>query len=210
LQCRPQTAPAPGGIVAIPTDVPRERVVFSAARFVRTGIVEDIEYIIYVDPAGYAALGSPEQATGVARVIGRLNRKLAERRFILVGPGRWGSNDLRLGVRVTYADINNTKMLIEVARPVGGYLPEVSFGTHFFQDLVESNISYLPLYPEEPGNIFDERIFGTAENVLADLLPEDAAYADVVRVIYVPSISGGRKLRVVMDAETDRALGYLV
>jgi hypothetical protein len=210
LQCRPQTALVAGAAVSIPAGIPAERIVFSAARYVRTGTIDDIEYIIRVDPTAYAMLSSPEQATGAARVIGRLNRKLADRRFVLIGPGRWGSNDLRLGVRVTYADINNTKMLIEVARPVGGYLPEVSFGTHFFQDLVESNISYLPLYPEEPGNVFNERILHAPQNALADLLPDDAAYAPVVHVIYVPAVYGGRKLRVVMDGETDRALAYLV
>ena len=68
-----------------------------------------------------------------------------------MGPGRWGSRgDIKLGVRVTYSDINNAAMIIEVARKKGNYVPDVSFGTHFFQDLVESGIRYLPLYPDDP------------------------------------------------------------
>ena len=68
-----------------------------------------------------------------------------------MGPGRWGSRgDIRLGVPVTYADISNAAVLIEIARQKGGYVPDLSFGTHFFQDLVESNIRYLPLYPDDP------------------------------------------------------------
>ena len=67
-----------------------------------------------------------------------------------MGPGRWGSRgDIKLGVSVTYADINNTAMLIEIARRTGNYVPDLSFGTHFFQDLVEAQIRYLPLYPDE-------------------------------------------------------------
>ena len=84
----------------------------------------------------------------VGRAVGRLNKLLPKRQFILIGPGRWGSRgDIRLGVPVTYSEINNTAMLIEVARQKGNYLPELSFGTHFFQDLVEASIRYLPLYP---------------------------------------------------------------
>ena len=112
----------------------------------------------------------------MGRAIGRLNALLPKRQFILMGPGRWGSRgDIRLGVPVTYSEINNTAMLIEIARKQGKYLPDLSFGTHFFQDLVESSIRYLPLYPDEPGNQLNEEFLARAENLLPQLLPEHAA-----------------------------------
>ena len=87
----------------------------------------------------------------VGRAVGRLNQVLPRRKFLLMGPGRWGSRgDIKFGVSVTYSDINNTAMLIEVARKQKDYIPEPSFGTHFFQDLVEASIAYLPLYPGRP------------------------------------------------------------
>ena len=90
-----------------------------------------------------------------------------------MGPGRWGSRgDIRLGVPVTYADINNAAVLIEIARQKGDYVPDLSFGTHFFQDLVESHIRYLPLYPDDPEVVFNEAFFRNAPNVLASLAPE--------------------------------------
>ena len=93
----------------------------------------------------------------VGRAVGRLNKLLPKRQFILIGPGRWGSRgDIKLGVPVTYSDINNSAMLIEVARQKGNYLPDLSFGTHFFQDLVEASIRYLPLYPDDPEIAFQE------------------------------------------------------
>ena len=108
----------------------------------------------------------------VGRAVGRLNKLLPKRQFILVGPGRWGSRgDIKLGVPVTYSDINNTAMLIEVARQRGNYLPELSFGTHFFQDLVEASIRYLPLYPDDPTTVFNELFFRRSRNVLQELLP---------------------------------------
>jgi pyruvate,water dikinase len=135
---------------------------------------------------------------------------LPRRRFALMGPGRWGSRgDIRLGVSVTYADINNTAVLIEIARKRGRYQPELSFGTHFFQDLVESSIRYLPLYPDDDGVAFQEEFFTSSENCLARLLPEFGGLADVIRVIDVPAVTGGRVLRVLMNAERDEAVGVL-
>ena len=74
-----------------------------------------------------------------------------------MGPGRWGSRgDIKLGVSVTYSDINNTAVLMEIAAKRGNYVPDLSFGTHFFQDLVEAGIRYLPLFPGERGEVFNE------------------------------------------------------
>jgi pyruvate, water dikinase len=96
----------------------------------------------------------------VGEAVSRLNAVLPRRAFILMGPGRWGSRgDITLGMRVTYADICNTAMLVEIARRKGSYVPDLSFGTHFFQDLVEARIRYLALYPDEPGIVFNEDFF---------------------------------------------------
>ena len=104
-----------------------------------------------------------------------LNKLLPKRQFILIGPGRWGSRgDIKLGVPVTYSDINNSAMLIEVARQKGNYLPDLSFGTHFFQDLVEASIRYLPLYPDDPEITFKESFLRRSQSVLDELLPEFA------------------------------------
>lgn len=209
LQCRTLSQLAEMENVTIPADVPEERTIFSANRFVRSGIVDRIEYVIYVDPRDYDRLHSNEKRVHVARVIGALNEKLRERRFILIGPGRWGSNDKRLGVPVSYADINRSKMLIEVARERDGYVPEVSFGTHFFQDLVEAGISYLPLYPDDRRNRFNETFLSGSDNQLATILPGEKHLGDVVRVIDVAAAATGRHLRVVMDGRTDQAIAFL-
>jgi hypothetical protein len=146
----------------------------------------------------------------VGRAVGRLNRILPRRRFILVGPGRWGSRgDIRLGVPVTYADISNSSVLVEVARRKGGYVPDLSFGTHFFQDLVESSIRYLPLYPDDPDVVFAEEFFTSGPNALEALCPESAHLGHVLRVIDVPRTHGGLVLRVLMNADLDEAIGLL-
>ncbi|MEK6674044.1 MAG: PEP/pyruvate-binding domain-containing protein [Planctomycetota bacterium] len=209
LQCRMQAQKAEVGPVRVPKDIPEADILFDAHRYVPAGQADDIIHVVYVDPAAYDAITTREQRVQVARVIGRINHSLERRSFILIGPGRWGSNDIRLGVPVRYADINHCRVLIEVARVKDGFLPEVSFGTHFFQDLVEARIDYLPLYPDDPGNRFNESFFMTSPNVLAQLLPNDADFADIIRVIHIPTASKGRTLTIAMDPDSDHALAYL-
>lgn len=146
----------------------------------------------------------------MGRAIGKLNALLPKRQFILMGPGRWGSRgDIKLGVSVTYSDINNTAVLMEIARPKGNYLPELSFGTHFFQDLVEDEIRYIPLYLDESGAVLDERFLKRSRNILPEMLPEFAHLASTVRVIDVPSEAEGQILQVLMNADLDEAVGIL-
>jgi hypothetical protein len=210
LQCRPQSSTAGNVACPIPTDIAQENIVFSAKRYISNGRLPDITHIVYVDPDRYGQLEASEQILDVGRTVGKLNSLLPKRQFVLMGPGRWGSRgDIRLGVPVTYSDFNNTAALIEIARKKGNYVPELSFGTHFFQDLVESSIRYLPLYPDDPGIAFNERFLLESPNCLADILPECAVLAETIRVIDVPRATGGKVLRVAMNGDLGEALGFL-
>lgn len=208
LQCRPQSNPRGEMIRAIPTDVPVGDQFFLATRMVPQGQVSQIEYIIYVDPVVYSQMADPAGRTEVARIVGRLNKALEGRPFILMGPGRWGSANIALGVPVTYADIYNARALVELAVRQQGITPEPSYGTHFFQDLVETQIYPLALYPDEPGEFLNWSFLKEARNSLATLLPQDAGYAECVKVIHVPAERAGQRAEIVMDGE--RALAYFV
>jgi pyruvate, water dikinase len=211
LQCRPQSFRADDEPAVVPKGVPEKRKLFTADRYLTNGHVKGIRTIVYIDPSKYMEMSSLGDMIAVGDAVSRLNAILPRRSFILMGPGRWGSRgDVRLGVRVTYSDINNSAMLIEIARKVGNYVPDLSFGTHFFQDLVEADIRYLALYPEEEGAVFAEEFFRDSPNVLSNLLPEYEHLSSVVRVIDVPAASGGCELNVIMDAENDRGLGFLI
>jgi hypothetical protein len=209
LQCRPQAMRKPARTVHVPATIPAGRRIFTADRDVISGEVNDLAWVVLVDPRDYNRLESEDRRVAVAQLVSRLNQRLEGERFALMGPGRWGSKDTRLGVRVGYADLNNTRLLVEIARRQQGYLPEVSFGSHFFQDLVESEIHYLALYPDEEGVLFDEEFLHGSENQLAALLPDHADQAGFVRVINVPEAAGGLLLHVAMDGERQEALGYL-
>lgn len=209
LQCRPQSFSEDATPVAIPRDLPADRVVFSARRYVSNGRVPEITHLVYVDPERYGDLSNLNDLRDVGRAVGRLNKLLPKRQFILMGPGRWGSRgDIKLGVSVTYSDISNTAMLIEIATRRGQYVPDLSFGTHFFQDLVESAIRYLPLFPDDDSRL-NLAFLRAAPNILGDLLPEYLHVADVLHVIDVPQTTGGLILRVLMNADLDEAVALL-
>ncbi|MBI4862701.1 MAG: PEP/pyruvate-binding domain-containing protein [Candidatus Riflebacteria bacterium] len=209
LQCRSQSRFGDEERVSIPHYIPDGRKLFSANRFVTNGRVSGIRYVVYVDPDEYAGLGSRDEMVAVADAVSRLNALLPRRSFILMGPGRWGSRgDISLGVGVTYAGICNTLMLIEIARKKGGYVPDLSFGTHFFQDLVEAKIRYLALYPDTPGVLFEERFFRESPSVMSTLLPDHQRLDRVIRVIDVPAVTGGCELIILMDGEKEHALAF--
>jgi pyruvate,water dikinase len=210
LQCRPQSYLPGCGPSPIPRDIQGENVLFLANRYISNGHVPDITHIVFVDPEKYECLDGPQSMVKVGQAIGNLNKILPRRKFVLMGPGRWGSRgDIKLGVRVTYSDISNTAVLIEIARRKGDYVPDLSFGTHFFQDLVEADIRYIPLYPDGDGSTFNRLFLERANNVLPQILPEFSSLADTLKVVDVPRETGGLVLRVLMNADLDRAIGFM-
>jgi pyruvate,water dikinase len=210
LQCRAQSFGEDSLPAEIPIGIPGEDIIFTANKFITNGNVSDITHIVYVDPYKYGELETHQELITVGRVVGRLNKILPRRQFILMGPGRWGCRgDIKLGVSVTYSDINNTAMLIEIAHKQRDYTPDPSFGTHFFQDLVEASIRYLPLYPDDHGIFFNKQFLLTAKNLLPEILPDFANFSEVIRVIDIPAATEGRVLQVLMNADKEQALGRL-
>jgi len=208
LQCRPHSNPSEGENVRIPSAISESDIVFGTTKLVPTGQVCEIAYIVHIDPEGYAAT-NPSQKLELARLIARINQRLEGKSFILMGPGRWGSSNPDLGLKVRYADFYNTRALVEIGWAQGKNRAAPSYGTHFFQDLVESRIYPLALYPGDPGNPFNRSFFEEALNALPALLPVDAGWAEWVKIIDVPATTGGRKLDLIMSGDESRAFAYL-
>jgi len=210
LQCRPQSQFNKESIIVIPADVNDSHKIFSAEEFVNNGKFNNIEFVVFVDSKGYSELKTEDQMLEVGKIVSKLNKVLPKRKFILIGPGRWGSKgDIKLGVPINYSDINNCAILIEYARKKAGYVPELSFGTHFFQDLVEANIKYLPLYPDKAGNIFNTEFFYDTKNSLSDFLDGYESFENVVKLINVNHFSDDSKLNIYMDGEAGKALAFI-
>lgn len=210
LQCRSQSTSDQVSGVPIPKDLPEENIIFSANKYITNGYIPDITHIVYVDPEQYSRIDNMEKLIDIGRAVSTLNKLLPKRQFILMGPGRWGSRgDIKLGVKVKYSDINNTAALIEIARKKGNYTPDLSFGTHFFQDLVEAKIKYLPLYPDDEGIIFNENFLKFGNNIFSELCPQYKYLEDVIYLTDIPNALSGKILKILMNADLDEAVGYI-
>jgi pyruvate, water dikinase len=211
VQCRPMKLPGLTEVAGVPDDIPPDCLLFRASRTISGGVVPHIRHIIYLDPQSYAQKASAALKQEMGRVVGELNRhpEIVRQPFMMMGPGRWGSSNAVLGVNTTYADINNTAVLVEIAREEAGHIPDVSYGTHFFLDLAESQIIYLPVYPDDPQADFNQEFFQKSANILSLLLPAATRFEEFIKVIDVPAVAAGQYAQVVADPRQQKALCFL-
>lgn len=188
VQCRPlQTRGLEKG-GNIPEALPQERVFFeSEGHFMGGNVVQPVHCIIWIEPQGYCPLPLSDKYE-IARLVGRINKKVCDKQdlpTLLMGPGRWGTSTPSLGIPVRFSEINNVSVLVEVAFPPGGLMPELSFGSHFFQDLVETEIFYLALYPEDGHCFFNRSLLDRHPNRLLSLEPTAGRYEEIVKVVFL-------------------------
>lgn len=209
VQCRPLFLPDATEVVEIADDIPQEQVLFRSSGTIRGGSISRIRYILYIDPAVYHPAPMTVKRS-IPHLVGRINHFFEEtgENVIMMGPGRWGSSSINLGIGVGYAQINHTQVLVEMAREAAGLVPDVSYGTHFFQDLVEDEIIYLAVYPDDQASEFNESFFSQAPNALTQLLPDAGEFADVVRLIDLVTATGGFA-KVVADPQAQIGICYL-
>ena len=203
VQCRPLQTKGLKASVTLPKNIEPDKVLFASEGYTMGGsISQPITRIIYVDPQAYVETPN-SQKYSIARLVGKLNRQITDREktpTILFGPGRWGTTTPSLGVPVSFSEINNITVLTEIAHEGGNLMPDLSFGTHFFQDLVESDIFYVALFPQKESVTFNREKFEKMPNLLTDLFPEEWKYADVVKVYDVDP----GKLQIMCDVITQK------
>ena len=209
LQCRPQSQLSSESEVNLPRELAREDTIFSTPRMVPRGRVDDIRYVLFVPPEGYFGLRSPAARIKLERSIGKLNAALLGQVFISVGPGRWGTSTPDLGVHVSYGDIYNTRALVELAGQGIGSAPEPSFGTHFFQDLMEANIYPLGVYLDDEDVLFNRDFFYKTPNRISKWIDADASLKKSLRLIRVSDFKPGHHICLVMNDNVGKAVAFL-
>ncbi|HRS98377.1 MAG TPA: PEP/pyruvate-binding domain-containing protein, partial [Smithella sp.] len=207
LQCRPFQTKGHYSRLQLPEKISKNKILIQQeANFMGGSIYQSISRIIYIDPKGYARLSISEKHD-VARLTGKLNKQIGNREkmpTILLGPGRWGTTTPAMGVPVTFSEINNITAIGEIAYQEGSLIPDLSFGTHFFQDMVEMDIFYMAIYPEKEGVIFNTAWMKKQPNILTDLMPNDGKFANVVYVYDVRD----KDLRILSDIVTQKMICF--
>lgn len=209
LQCRPQSHLAETSVEPIPASIAEKDLIFSTDFMVPQGRIQDIEYVIYVEPKAYFKLGSHTERVSLARELGKLNAALTNENFICVGPGRWGSSNSDLGVPIAYGDIYKARALVELAGEGCGLPPEPSLGTHFFQDLLESQIYPLALHMDEADTVFNANFFDKTPSCLDKWLETSEPFARCLRLIRVKDYAPDASLKILMHGESSQAVAFL-
>jgi Pyruvate phosphate dikinase, AMP/ATP-binding domain len=208
LQCRPQSH-LKDNEVSLPINLPEQDILFSTTCMAPEGRIDDIRYVLFVPPEGYFALPTSAARAELSRLISLMNKILKDEGFICVGPGRWGTSTPDLGVPIGYGDIYHSRALVELTGRGIGFAPEPSFGTHFFQDLIESNIYPLAIDLDDPETIFKREFFYGLPNDLAKFLPDRADMGKCLRLIRVANCRAGHHLTLVMDYQAGKSVAYL-
>ncbi|MDR0197630.1 MAG: PEP/pyruvate-binding domain-containing protein [Oscillospiraceae bacterium] len=181
LQCRPLQTKGLGRAVGIPEYEANDVFFSSSGNFMGGNVRIPIDYVIFVRAGEYLELPEREKYN-VARVIGELNQKLKGKSNLLAGPGRWGTTTPSLGVPVHFSELCNMSAMCEISYRKGGLMPELSFGSHFFQDIVESGIFYAAVLEGEEGVEFRPEYILNKKNLLTETLSDKKEWERVIHL----------------------------
>jgi hypothetical protein len=209
LQCRPQPSLKTAYAVSLPANLASEDIIIASNFIVPQGYLPNIRHVIFVPPEAYFQLPTPLVRNQLGQLIGRLNAALGKKAFLCVGPGRWGTENVDLGVYVGYADVCNAGALVELSGKEVGPAPEPSLGTHFFQDLMEAQIYPVVVNLDREGTVFSREFFYNTPNRLPDRVEVPHDLAAALRVIDVTDFRPGHHLEVIMDDEKGRTVAFL-
>ncbi|HRO91612.1 MAG TPA: hypothetical protein PLC06_14030, partial [Promineifilum sp.] len=204
LECRPLNERLEPKKKPEPEIDDTKRQLFRMPTLLPSGEVDAIDYLVFVDPESYYDIEDEDQRNQIAETITALNDILPAGRFGLIGPGRWGSLDSRLSVPITYSDICNTSLLVEISPPYTP-APELAYGTEFFEGVRETGILVLGIQPMPRGGSMDWEFLRHSPNLLTHYVPWATDWADCVRVIDL-NAAAGSSLRLVIDEETNEAI----
>lgn len=205
LQCRPIQSGS-SEQVTIPDGIDRE-ILFDVRRTsMRRSKKEPVDLIVWVDPQRYYEYPHARKSD-VARKIGEINQRFEneEKKMMLLVPGRIGTSSPELGVPVVYADISQFTAICEVAYSKVGYSPELSYGSHMFQDLVEADVYYGAINENSKTRIYRPQMLENCRELFLELFPGEEELSRIIKV-YDVSLNCAE---LILDAREGRAVCHL-
>ncbi len=183
LQCRPLQVFKDTSQVVIPENVDEKSIILeSEGSSMGLSRSVPIDLMVYVDPKAYYNMPYADKPR-IAGIIGKVNWSFRgqDRHMLLMVPGRIGTSSPELGVPTTFADISEFEAVCEMEEKEAGYNPELSYGSHIFQDLVEADILYTAVFANEKTlHFLPEQLF-SYENIAGDFTENDSDL-DIVKV----------------------------
>ncbi|MBU0678439.1 MAG: PEP/pyruvate-binding domain-containing protein [Verrucomicrobia bacterium] len=185
VQCRPLQIHGTDSTELPKIEAPRkDRIISAHGAVVGHSRYSVVDRFVYVVPEEYGKLPAGDRYE-VANLLGEINAVEGSQTTMLLGPGRWGTSTPQLGVPVNFVQISHTSILCEIVAMHETLVPDVSLGTHFLNELVEMDMLYLALFPDQGDNYLNRAFFMESPSVLPDIVPSAERWKDVVRVIDV-------------------------
>lgn len=184
LQCRPLQVLGRNEAIALPESCSRENMLFECVdSSMGLSNIISLDMIVYIDPVKYYEMNYKDKYK-IAAAVHHINWRFREesKNMMLMAPGRIGTSSPELGVPTTFSDISGFKVLCEVAESRAGYMPELSYGSHFFQDLVEESIIYTAIFENEKTRVFQPQLLERFHNILPEILENAEELAEIIHV----------------------------
>lgn len=188
LQCRPLQVQRSSGGTVIPEVIPEDNILLeNMSSSMGLSKASELDIIVYVDPVNYYNMPYRDKPA-VARLIGKINWHYRElnKHMMLIVPGRVGTTSPELGVPTSFADISAFEIICETEETKAGYNPELSYGSHIFQDLVEAEILYTAVFNNAKTIHFHPDKLQNCPDVISDF---DGA-EDLSDIVHVYDVSG--------------------
>ena len=203
LQCRPLQVQKSLSGNTIPGNIPVNRILLeSKGASMGFSNAEKLDLIVYVDPVKYYELPYNKKSLA-ASLIGKINwnYRNSGKHMMLMVPGRIGTSSPELGVPTTFSDISGFDVICEIEESKVGYNPELSYGSHIFQDLVEAEILYTAVFSGKKTVHFSPEKLDALPAVM-NVSDENAELSGVVNVYDV----SGRDCKVYHDITNEHLL----
>ncbi len=182
LQCRPLQVYKDTESMKIPENIENDRILFRCQKSsMGLSREERIDIIVYVDPVKYYRMPYQKKYR-IAKAIGSINWKMRGmgKHMLLMVPGRVGTTSPELGVPTAFSDISEFDAVCEIADSKVGYNPELSYGSHFFQDLVEAGILYNAIFENEKTLLFNPDFLCRYDNIFSESGSEYYEYREII------------------------------
>jgi len=212
LQCRPLQVGSGVDLEEPPSEIQKEDLVLETSEaIIGHSRLGSISRVIYVAPSVYSGLTN-QAKYAIARAVGKIVHSDSNpaQTIMLLGPGRWGTTTPSLGVPVTFPEINRVSILCEIITGGDGLVPDVSLGTHFFNDIVEWDMLYMGLYLKHEGSFLNEDFLRKAPNKFRDILPSASdEMLQAIKVVDICDLTPRAELKINANTLRQHAICYL-
>ncbi len=207
LQCRPLQVYQDTEEMNLPDDIPSNQILFECrnssmglSRFVK------LDIIVMIDPVNYYNMPYKDKYK-VGQALGNINWALREKnkKMLLLSPGRIGTSSPELGVPAMFSDISEFEAICEISDSRAGYNPELSYGSHFFQDLVEAGILYNAIFENEKTISYRPELLLDMENKVCDYTQKGDELKNIIKVYDVSSLD----FKLCNDMKKERVVCFI-